>query len=374
MKKRIYIVFAGRHLAYSPTTLNLRNELSKKHDVKIVTFNDTGHYYKLDKNYIIYLDLIKFNWLLYILSKLPGSFINNYDSITFLRRVTILNFFLFRKFDKIIAVDFRALNYVSRLCKGKVDFLSLELKFQRDELQKLFHTNRVDSLIIQNKTREKVLNLDGYKNSFYIQNSSSYFKEIEQSSIKREYSKRLVFSGTSDSRFGIYSCINFLKSYENFTLDVMGNIPTFLFESLYALSVDLIHEGRIKLINEYLEEKDHCIELSKRDVGLCFYDFHHPKVKKHFDNYYYAPSGKMFKYLASGVPIVGSDIPGLKLVEEYNAGILIKDLTPKAIFDAINKIEYNYTCFVENCFLAIREYDFNKLCTDYINYLSHEKC
>ena len=56
-------------------------------------------------------------------------------------------------------------------------------------------------------------------------------------------------------------------------------------------------------------------------------------------NFHTVPSGKMFTYLASGVPVICNNLPGLRVVEEFGAGVLIEDLDAGSIRSAIQKIE-----------------------------------
>ncbi|MGH4120740.1 glycosyltransferase family 4 protein [Clostridium sp.] len=74
---------------------------------------------------------------------------------------------------------------------------------------------------------------------------------------------------------------------------------------------------------------------------------------------------KLFEYLASGKPILSSLIVGYDLLEKYNCGVTLKNITPQAISSVILKI-YNATKeelddMSNNALEAAKDYDFKKL-------------
>lgn len=74
---------------------------------------------------------------------------------------------------------------------------------------------------------------------------------------------------------------------------------------------------------------------------------------------------KLFEYLASGKPILSSLIMGYDLLERYNCGVTLKDITPQIISSEILKI-YNSTRqqldnMSNNALEAAKDYDFKKL-------------
>jgi O-antigen/teichoic acid export membrane protein len=77
-------------------------------------------------------------------------------------------------------------------------------------------------------------------------------------------------------------------------------------------------------------------------------------------NYFSSPAGKLFNYYAAAVPVIGIDIIGLKSVKDFTAGVLIDEVVPAKIKEAINTIEKNYKTFSANCLLASKEFDFKK--------------
>jgi glycosyltransferase involved in cell wall biosynthesis len=71
--------------------------------------------------------------------------------------------------------------------------------------------------------------------------------------------------------------------------------------------------------------------MASADVGLCIY-----KEIDFFDKFFFSPL-KLYDYMASGLPIIGSNIGQIKLVlEEYKSGVL----TDTTVDDLIEKVMY----------------------------------
>lgn len=371
MKKKILIIFPDSHLAYSPTTLNLMSELKKYFDVKIITFEGKSFFHKLEDDSIIYLKDFKFflRFILKVISIIARLLYGDvYYHIN--KRILVVKHLFKYKYDRIIAVDLISLWYLKGMVKYDVDSLSLEINNYSKQLISLIKDVKVDNLIIQDENRLKLYKHRNFKKSFLIQNAPPFYEEIELKTQNKKFNKRFVFAGTALSAFGIFSCIDYIQNYKDSYLKIMGAVDPDVLEKILSLHSNLLNEKRLIIDSEYLNEYEYCLKLSEFDIGFCFYDFSNPMIKNKFDNYYHAPSGKMFKYFASGVPIIGIDIPGLSAIKDYNAGILLKDITICNINQAIDKIKQNYSMYVKNCFLAAKEYDFTKNVANYIRDIS----
>ena len=130
---------------------------------------------------------------------------------------------------------------------------------------------------------------------------------------------------------------------------------------------DLLTGGRLIINEEYIENDDLVKYFSQFEIGFCFYNFQ-VKWINHF-NYKSAPSGKLFKYLAAGVPVVCSDIIGFKFVTEFKCGVLIDDLDPEKINEAIKQIRNNYDEYAENAVTAAKHFSFDKAVKPYLDFI-----
>jgi hypothetical protein len=374
-KESVLIMFDGAHLAYSPTTLQLYEELSKKYNVSITAQHPDGYngqqanikgiqyhkFYKVKGRY--------FFWVLFQLwlpfSKQARNFKKNKLTYKdyFFKFLFIKKIITRKKYKRIICVDNTYLYFCS-LLKVNVDFLSLEICVN-DRLVALVDRCIIDCVIIQSKERYDYLFKDELLKIFYVQNAPIY----DQSVLKKERSS-LIYSGSTINALGFYHCLNYLNKYKEEKMAVLG---AFFEEDKKRVNEEysnLLREDRL-LINEKYLDNDEVVEyLSNYEIGFCFYFFDDPLLQNNLFNYMSAPSGKMFKYLAAGVPVVCSNIPGFQFVKEFQCGILIDSLEEDVIRNAILSIRQNFDFYVQNAIKAAKFYSFDNSIAPYMDFIS----
>ncbi|MBK6390588.1 MAG: hypothetical protein IPF70_08470 [Saprospiraceae bacterium] len=114
----------------------------------------------------------------------------------------------------------------------------------------------------------------------------------------------------------------------------------------------MLKENRLIINSNYFENEEVVEYISNYEIGFCFYNFKIPWIDNY--NYMTAPSGKLFKYLAGGVPVVAIDITGFKFIEDFECGVLIKSLQEEEIRRAVVTVRENYNQYVENAVKAAR--------------------
>ena len=372
MRKKVTILFSGAHLAYSPTVIGLYDFLSKQFDVSIIAESPEAFgYERLNNRRIIYKErLTKKNRLrLYRrIFDLQAIYDREIALLKVLKIQTdvVYDFTLVRKLlaaespDFIIAVDFQNLLYTQVLEKN-VEFLSLEIA-PNDGFYPLCDFENINSVIIQTIERYEHLFKDRAYKTFFIQNAP-VFVESENKFDRHG----LVYCGTAWNPFGLYHCLEFLRAFPEYTLNVKGALPSEDKRKVEADYQDLTANGRLVFDREYLDDAKVIDYLRHFKIGFCFYNFEIEWINNF--NYHSAPSGKMFKYMAAGVPVVGQDIIGLNPVKEFDCGVLIKDLEPVTIKRAIEKIEENFDYYSLNCLKAAAHYSFDKTAEPFIEYL-----
>lgn len=373
-KKKVTILFGSPHLSYSPTVIGLYDLLSPHFDVTIVAKSPKFFDNKpLPNRRVVYMEELTgkpeklANQMLYFLT----SFFNK--DIALLKKNFHHSYFYEYKFikhylkkenpDFIIAVDFKSLWYTQSLNK-KAEFLSLEI-VPNDTFYENCNFQNINSVIIQTEERYEHLFKGKEFKTFYIQNAPIYIPS--QSNLNRE---GLVYCGTAWDAFGFYHYLNFLKEFPDYTLTVKGAILNDDKTRVEKEYNDLISGERLIIDDDYLDDTEVVDYLRKFRVGFCFYNFEIDWVNTF--NYFSAPSGKLFKYFAAGVPVIGVDISGLSSVREFDCGILIKDLSPKSIKSAIDKIESNFEYYSQNCLKAASHYSFDKAAKPFIDYLVNQ--
>ena len=373
MKKRVTILFSGTHLSYSPTVIGLYDLLSKHFDVTILAESPGAFdFAMLTNRNVVYREKLTDKNRLRLYRRI-FDLRAIYDKETAaLKKMkfdtdVVYDFHLVRKMlaaaapDFVIAVDFRNLLYAQILGK-QVEFLSLEIDGD-DIFYKQCDFGNVNSVIIQSAERYEYLFKDKEFKTFYVQNAPIYSEQSDNP--KRE---NLVYCGTAWNPFGFYHCLEFLRKFPEFTLNVKGALlkeDKLKVETEYR---DLISGGRLIIDGEYLDDGEVVGYLRRFRIGFCFYNFELERIDTF--NYHSAPSGKMFKYMAAGVPVVGQDILGLQPVRKFDCGVLIKDLKPESIKKAIEKIEANFDYYSRNCLRAAAHYSFDKTTEPFIDYLT----
>ncbi len=372
-KENIVILFGGAHLAYSPTVMQLYDELNKFANVTIYAeyvkafidqkvIDKNVVYYEAQKwvkppfaKKIKYFFLRRFNRQAKKLEKAGLKLKEVYPD--YLR---IKYFLKAEKYDRVIANDTINLFYCATM-GIHTDFLSLELSVG-EKLMPFVNKNTIDCVVTQSKERFKYLLGNFSVNTFIIPNAPNY-TEGKISTTKNG----LLFGGSAWDPFGIYHCADYLKIYKDTPLTVQGAYPNGELQKLQSKYNDLIEEKLFILNETFLKNDDVVKYFSTFEIGICFYNFEYEWIQHY--NYESAPSGKIFKYLAAGVPVLAIDVLGFKFIQEMECGVLIKDLKPQSIRNGIEKIRKNYTFFASNTTTAAKHFSFDKAVTPYINYI-----
>lgn len=372
---KITILFGDAHLSYSPTVIGLYDLLSPHFDVTIIARSPKFFDNKpLGKRNVTYI-----RQPTHKIGRLRKRLFFKVTSITdksakLLAKIkapyTAFNEFEFirkhladEKPDVVIAVDFKSL-FFARMLETNAEFVSLEIK-PDDPFRAACDFSNISSVVIQSKERFEHLFGDKKFKTFFIQNAPVYLRaQTEQPRTG------LVYCGTAWNPFGFYHCLEFLKRFPEFVLHVRGAILSADKKRLRSEYNDLLASERLIIDDEYLDDTEVVDYLRKFRIGFSFYNFEVDWVDNF--NYHSAPSGKMFKYFAAGVPVVAMDTIGAKPIVEFDCGVLIKDLEPESIKQAIDKIESNFEYYSRNCLKAAEHYSFDKMAKPFVEYLTEQ--
>lgn len=372
---KILIIFPEEHLSFSPTTLNVFRELKKHFKTTIITFAPSRRSKKrINDKDVIFIETPL--WHRYFLKPLLiiYSFFHNKMNFKLLKKIGLSSYYRlfllknrvkpFINSHEVIAIDFISAWLCQEVFNKNIHYLSLEI-FEKDPFFMMIDDTKLKSVFIQNKERYNFIFKQKQLRTFYIQNAPEYIPFKTLSSSQR---KGLLFLGSAEIGFGIYSCLEFLNQYPEFCLTIKGQILNDVKKTIYSKYGDLINTQRLIIDSNYIEQSDLASYLNKFRIGFCFYDTRQPKMDRF--NYYTAPSGKLFQYHASGVPIIASDLPGLNSVRNFKTGVMIPDLSPATIYKAIQSIEANFDNLVENSFVAADYFDFKKSIKPYVDFFN----
>lgn len=180
----------------------------------------------------------------------------------------------------------------------------------------------------------------------YVLPNKPYFlpnrKELEEAEIK--YSsifstlrgkKIILYQGVID---GVRNLDNYIKAAQKLGDDylfcLLGPGRGDSVEKLCSLWKNVYHI-------DFIPAPYYLSITAKAYIGIVSY------VPNSLNNVFCAPN-KMFEYASFGVPMVGNDIPGLKLIDHKNAGITREDTDVDSIFDSYQRIIANHEEYSRN--------------------------
>lgn len=366
-RKRVAIVFFDSWLPYSPTTLNYYDQLHREFEVAIIHRSSGNPRYAVDLGGRVVIDLRmvatrltdKIKYMLSRLTDAPRCRCSYADFLESQRLGRALAGF---RADHVVAIDTAALRSVQRAWGGTPHLLSLEIKTSLE--WQCIDKQRVNAVLVDSKERYKEFLGDVGRKTFVVPNAPA-FEAIEKPDTDP---RDLLYCGNPLDRFGIYSYLHFLLFYPDYFLTIKGPLHKAFQENAAMFFPQLLQQGRLRLDAEYVEEK--CINryLSRFRIGFCIYDLRF--AQQRIAHYKLVNSQKMYRYFASGVPVIANNLPGLKAVRDFQAGVMVAELTPRAIFQAISEIERNYDSYVANCLHAAQQFSFDVSVRPFLQYLA----
>jgi len=375
-KKKILIIFPDHWFSYSPTAVNIFNLLSEEFEVWVVALereiNGQPACVRFADNRIHYVRFPRIPRLLWrILRKIEATYNRSlgksFKKIDIDKVFQVIVLFLeCRKIktDEVIAVDTVGF-YVGQLIFKKIHFVSLEITTDDIFYQKLIeNVSKIKTLIIQNQERLRLLSLP-LKNEqkvFFIQNAPIYNKGADSPS----FNGKMIYFGSGNLAMGTRYLFEYFTQYKRFSLTFKG-----LFD-LKLLNVNFPNikaHDNIDFDDSYTSAKDIQKYLNNYSIGFCFYDFNYIAESSR-QNMLHGPSGKIFNYLAAGLPVIALDIPGFKIINDYAAGVLLKEPTPENIDKAIEQIRSSYNNYSANAKKAAKDYCFKKDFLPFLEYVN----
>jgi hypothetical protein len=347
------LLFPDYWLAFSPSCLNFIKMLEENNQEYRILYFDGGNY----DNSKLEVKGAALNFPYWVVKIL--SFLN---LASFYK---ILHLLLFAKiirksyrYEKVVGFD--DTGYIAaRLLDRNSIYYSLEIS--KSVLNRFIERCiNVRLLIVQTKERGKFLNKN-CKNVVLLQNSPVIgdFKRSD-----KIYSGKFVYLGGTNKYQGIEACIDYLYQNTTTTLLIKGisesnsNYLTYLNHTHKTL----IESKRLEFDFCYIDGNDIKSFLEKFDIGFCFID--PQKVVTDGFNFESSPSGKIFNYFMSGLPVVANNLLGFKPIEVFEAGVLIESTSVDNIDSAISKIRDSYSFYRSNAYNAAEKCDYRKMFND----------
>lgn len=258
----------------------------------------------------------------------------------------LLFFGLFKRFDVFYANDLDTLlplYLLSKLKKKPLVYDSHELFTEVPELKNRFARKvwlsiekyifpRLKSVITVNQSIAAIYRKKYKVEISVVRNIPSYvFHEVSYSSSSRGLKLILQGNGINKDRGG-EELVRAMLSIENASLDIVGNGE--VIGQMKSLTEELGLKERITFHSSVTPEKLRLFTLTA-DLGFSL-------DKPSNDNYKYSLPNKLFDYIHSNTPTIASSVIEVKrIVEQYQIGSLLAEVTPKNIADAITFYQDN---------------------------------
>ena len=177
--------------------------------------------------------------------------------------------------------------------------------------------------------------------------------------IKNEKRKIILYLGVFSPDRDMESFINAVNSLGNdYCLVAIGRKADVLKEKadyLISQNPNFIYLG-------FFNPPQHLHFLKYAYIGLAPYKPSHIIKNTSPLNALYCAPNKIYEYAGFGIPIIGTDVLGLKYpFEKYNIGVCCKDLSFQSIRDAILEIEQKYSTMKNNCYNFYKDVDLDDI-------------
>ena len=196
--------------------------------------------------------------------------------------------------------------------------------------------------------------------SYYIE-PGEMTEEVEQaiSILKAEKRKIIFYMGIFSPDRDMDSCIKAIDSLgDDYCLVAIGRISEVMRDKAeYFIN----NTPNFKYLG-FFNPPNHLHFLKYAHIGLTPYRPSYAiKYASPLNSLYCAPN-KIFEYAGFGIPMIGTDVLGLKIpFEKFEIGVCCKDLSVDSIVDAVNRIDSNYHNMQQNCLKFYSSVDLDQI-------------
>ncbi len=236
-------------------------------------------------------------------------------------------------------------------------YIKYKFKYPLYKYKEMLYTRRVKAFSIQDRLRMRLSEKYHIKHSNVILIPNSYV--FDETKIISEKQTGVVYTGGIKRDFFLKQMKN-LGDVKRTPLTFSGRIDLWCKKEMKKIKNT---NPDIELVEQILSIDDYTKYLQQFAVGLVWYS----PLKEDQANYYIGlSSGKMFKHLSLGQPIIATKCPGItETVNKYKLGIVIDNISE--LDDAYEEIMRNYIYYRENVIRIYRNrFDFKKVITPFI--------
>lgn len=231
-------------------------------------------------------------------------------------------------------------------CKNRTDYL-------KNKLKEIIYVKGCEGIVIQDKLRKGILRKYGISHSRTWLIPNSYYKNEKNYDTPRKAG--LIYSGYVGADM-LGSFIDQVDDLEGVEITVSG---------WRNVNSKLSQNSNIKFIKQNISQEQYAEFISAYDIALLWYS---NKADENVYNIGLA-SGKYFKHLSLGQPVISNRVPGLaEEIEKYKVGIVIDDI--KELKAAVQMITENYDFYTANIRKVYdRKYDFGRVSQRFFDFI-----
>ncbi len=226
-----------------------------------------------------------------------------------------------------------------------------KMAYPYNKMKEIVFTKKIKAFTIQDSIRKEV------SKKFYICHNktilipNSYV--FDKDKIDGSVGKGVAFTG-GIARWGLSDQLYKLEFVKKTPVTFAGRIDSYYWKQIAKLKQT---NPNLAFIEQQLLPEQYTDYIRQFAVGFVWYD---PPKDDANNCYMGLASGKMFKYLSLGKPIIAMNCFGLSHeIRKYNLGVVIDDISQ--LDDAYTKIMEKYAFYQENVIRVYKNrYDFNK--------------
>lgn len=241
--------------------------------------------------------------------------------------------------------------------KGFICKFASKIDYMKNKMREFLYVKGCKALVIQDKLRKKVLKRYwiAHPVTWLIPNSYSYMP----CKCEVPHKSGVVYSGLMSNEV-LASFIKQAPYITDFQLTMSGWNCTELKR--------LKKNPNIVVIQQQLSESDYNSFLSAYDIALIWYNLGQDENIRNIG----LSSGKFFKHLSLGQPVIVNDAPGLaEEVRKYKLGVVINDLCE--LSNAVKIIYTHYDSYQKNIEQIYRKkYDFKRVSKQFFDTIVKE--
>lgn len=231
-------------------------------------------------------------------------------------------------------------------------YLSYKLEYPVKKIKEILYTKSVKAFTIQDSLRKKISKKYHiwHPKTILIPNSYVY----DDSQIISVGQSGIIYTGGIKRDF-LLKQFDDLKAVKNVPLTFSGIIDQWCMERIRKLKYT---NSNLKFENQLLSIDEYMAYIRQFAVGLVWYS---PLEEDEARYYIGLSSGKMFKHLSLGQPIIAVKCMGItEVVNKYKLGVVIDNISElENAYDAVMK---NYSYYRENVIRTYRDkFDFKKV-------------